>query len=219
LALQGDAIRDLFFRVGLGRDTGTGFPGESSGLLPHHARWQPIVQANFSFGYGLSLTAVQLAQAYSVIANNGIKRPVSLLRVDRRPDTEKVIDAAVAKQVKNMMRSVVEAAGTGTRAAIDAYSVAGKTGTTHKVGRDGYADDRYISLFAGFAPVDDPKVVAVVVIHEPSRGQYFGGEVAAPVFANLVERSLRLLQVLPRSREQIDAEQRFSANPTGDPIT
>ena len=190
LQLEGDAIRDLFFKVGLGQDTGTGFPGESPGLLPNHSSWQPIVQANFSFGYGLSSTALQLAQVYSVIANSGLRKPVSLLRLSEPPEGDNVIMPSAARQVATMLQRVVDPGGTGTRANIPAYQVAGKTGTIHKVGREGYADDRYVSLFVGFAPADNPRVVAVVVIHEPSNGQYFGGEVAAPVFANLVERQL-----------------------------
>ncbi|MEO0442870.1 MAG: penicillin-binding transpeptidase domain-containing protein [Pseudomonadota bacterium] len=206
LDLDGGAIRDVFFRVGLGQDTGTGFPGESVGLLPNHSRWQPIVQANLSFGYGVSLTTLQLAQAYSVIANRGQKKPVSLLRLNKRPNTDAVIATEIADQVVAMLQKVVQQGGTGTRANIDAYSVAGKTGTIHRVGHDGYAYDRYSSLFAGFAPVEHPRVVAVVIINEPSRGQYFGGEVAAPVFSKLVERSLRLLNIPPAVQSQGQGE-------------
>ncbi len=201
LDLEGDIIRDMFFRAGLGQDTGTGFPGEAAGTLPGYSKWQPIVQANFSFGYGLSLTTLQLAQAYSVIADNGKKKPVSLLRVNEQPDSVSVVDPNVAKQVATMLQKVVQPGGTGTRANMPAYPGAGKTGTIHKVGRGGYADDRYSSLFAGFAPADDPRLIAVIVVNEPSSGQYFGGEVAAPVFSALMERSLRLLQVPPRLEE------------------
>ena len=197
LSLPGDSIRDLFSRVGVGEASATGFPGEVSGLLPQYSRWQPIVQANFAFGYGLSVTPLQLARVYSVIANHGVKRPISLLRSPEPTAGTAVVETAIARQVAQMLESVVEPAGTGTRANIPAYQVAGKTGTIHKVGAGGYADDRYISLFAGFAPAEDPRVIAVVVIHEPGSGQYFGGEVAAPVFARLVERSLRLLRVPP----------------------
>ena len=197
LDLQGDAIRDLFFRTGLGQDTGTGFPGEASGLLPSYSQWQPIVQANFSFGYGMSLTALQLAQSYSVIANGGTRQPVSLLKVAGEPATTPVISTDIAKQVATMLQRVVQTGGTGTRAHTPSYQAAGKTGTIHKVGQAGYADDRYLSLFAGFAPADKPRLIAVVAINEPSRGQYFGGEVAAPVFSALVERGLRLLNVPP----------------------
>ncbi|MFT5420903.1 MAG: cell division protein FtsI (penicillin-binding protein 3) [Candidatus Endobugula sp.] len=197
LDLEASDIRDMFFRLGLGQSTGTGFPGESIGLLPNHARWQPIVQANFSFGYGLTLTALQLAQAYSVIADGGNKKPVSIVKLEGKPESESVVDEKVAAQVVSMLKTVVLPGGTAKRAHLDSYVVAGKTGTVHKVGKQGYADNRYTSLFAGFAPADDPRVIAVVVVNEPSRGKYYGGEVAAPVFARVVERSLQLLQVPP----------------------
>lgn len=201
LDLEGDVIRNMFFRLGLGQDTGTGFPGEAVGRLPDYASWQPIVQANFAFGYGLTLTPLQLAQAYSVIANQGVKKPVSLLKTQSPPTQTNVVKPLIAKSVASMLQSVVQTGGTGTNAALASFGAAGKTGTIHKVGRGGYEDERYLSLFAGFAPADDPKVVAVVLIDEPSRGQYFGGEVAAPVFSRLVESSLRLLQVQPERHE------------------
>jgi len=198
LDLEGDSIRDMFFRVGLGQDTGTGFPGEAVGRLPSHSKWQPIVQANYSFGYGVSVTALQLAQAYSVIADSGRKKPVSLLKVNQATHSDSVVQPRYANQVATMLQGVVKSGGTGTRANIPAYQAAGKTGTIHKVGSEGYAYDRYLSLFAGFAPAENPRLIAVVVINEPKSGQYFGGEVAAPVFSALVERGLRLLQVPPK---------------------
>lgn len=197
LDLDGDEIRDMFFRVGLGQGTGTGFPGEAVGVLPGYAKWQPIVQANFSFGYGISLTALQLAQAYSVIANSGEKTPVTLLKINNGVESTTVVEPRIANQVAQMLERVVQKGGTGTKAKIPAYYAAGKTGTIHKVGRNGYADDRYLSLFAGFAPANDPRIIAVVAINEPSAGQYFGGEVAAPVFSALMEHGLRIMQVTP----------------------
>ena len=197
LDLDGDVIRDMFFRVGLGQGTGTGFPGEAVGVLPGYTKWQPIVQANFSFGYGVSLTSLQLAQAYSVIASGGEKIPVSLLKLNAGVEATTVVKPMIAHQVGAMLERVIQKGGTGTRAEIPAYYAAGKTGTIHKVGRGGYADDRYLSLFAGYAPANNPRIIAVVAINEPSAGQYFGGEVAAPVFSALMEHSLRILQVIP----------------------
>jgi cell division protein FtsI (penicillin-binding protein 3) len=208
LDLEPADIRDLYFRLGLGQSTGTGFPGESIGILPNHAKWQPIVQANFSFGYGLALTTLQLAQAYSVIADDGLKKPVSILKLDRAPSATEVVDKKIANQVVEMLKTVVLPGGTARRANVDNYVVAGKTGTIHKVGKGGYADNRYASLFAGFAPADDPRVIAVVVVNEPSRGQYYGGEVAAPVFATVVERSLQLLQVAPNAEKMLQAQKK-----------
>jgi cell division protein FtsI (penicillin-binding protein 3) len=212
LDLEPTDIRDLFFRLGLGQSTGTGFPGESVGILPNHTKWQPIVQANFSFGYGLALTTLQLAQAYSVIADNGLKKPVSILKLDGAPSSKEVVDKKIANQVVEMLKTVVLPGGTAKRANVENYVVAGKTGTVHRVGKGGYADNRYTSLFAGFAPANDPEIIAVVVVNEPSRGQYYGGEVAAPVFASVVERSLQLLQVPP------DAEKMQQAQKTRDVI-
>lgn len=205
LDLDANDIRDMYFRLGLGQSTGTGFPGEALGLLPNYARWQPIVQANFSFGYGLTLTALQLAQAYSVIADGGVKKPVSILKLDQAPVLTPVVDAKFTQQVVEMLKTVVKPGGTAKRANLENYTAAGKTGTIHKVGKNGYADNRYTSLFAGFAPADDPKLIAVVVVHEPSRGKYYGGEVAAPVFTKVVERSLQLLQVPPNTLPQRQA--------------
>ncbi|MGS2717734.1 peptidoglycan D,D-transpeptidase FtsI family protein [Eionea flava] len=209
LDLEATDIRDLYFRLGLGQTTGTGFPGESVGILPNHSKWQPIVQANFSFGYGLTLNALQLAQAYSVIADNGNKKPVSLLKIDQAPSIESVVDKKIANQMVDMLKTVVLPGGTAKRANLDSYVVAGKTGTIHKVGKSGYSDNRYTSLFAGFAPADDPKIVAVVVVNEPSRGQYYGGEVAAPVFATVVERGLQLLQVPPDDIKMQQAQKKY----------
>ncbi|MGH1439243.1 MAG: peptidoglycan D,D-transpeptidase FtsI family protein [Cellvibrionaceae bacterium] len=219
LDLEGDSIRDMFFRAGLGQDTGTGFPGEATGQLPSHSKWQPIVQANFSFGYGLSLTALQLAQAYSVIADSGRKKPVSLLKVNQAPKSEVVVQARYANQVAAMLTRVVQAGGTGTRANISAYQAAGKTGTIHKVGKSGYADDRYLSLFAGFAPAENPRLIAVVVVNEPKSGQYFGGEVAAPVFSALMERGLRLMQVPPDAKQLVQKKERSSTSKVPEPLT
>ena len=198
LDLPIDSIRDMFYRLGLGQGTGVGFPGESVGVLPIRNRWTPIQQANFAFGYGMSVTALQLAQAYSVVANHGVKKPVSLLRTEEAPIEDRVIDAKVSAQLVAMLKTVLGSEGTARQAQIETYPAAGKTGTIHKVGKHGYADDRYRSVFAGMAPADNPRVVAVVVVEEPSGGKYFGGEVAAPVFAKVAEGALRLMHVPPK---------------------
>ena len=201
LDLEGGAIREMFYRLGIGQSTGTGFPGEAVGILPNYSHWQPIVQANFSFGYGITLTNLQLAQAYSVIANQGIKRPVSILK-QHQPTAEQVIAKKTAKQAIDMLKTVTQPGGTAAIANLQGYQVAGKTGTIHKVGTSGYEDDRYLSLFVGFAPADNARIIAAVVINEPSNGKYFGGEVAAPVFARVVDNALRLLQIPPSNAEQ-----------------
>ena len=199
LSLEPQKIRDMYFRLGLGQATGTGFPGESNGVLPNYTRWHPIVHASYAFGYGLSLTPLQLAQAYSVIAANGERKPVSLLRLDVKPDLESVVNKRYTDQVMTMLRTVIQKGGTATRARLASYPVAGKTGTVHKVksGERGYQDSAYMALFAGIAPSNDPKIVTVVMINEPGDVRYHGGDVAAPIFAKVAEGVLRLLRVPP----------------------
>ncbi|WP_236249153.1 peptidoglycan D,D-transpeptidase FtsI family protein [Teredinibacter purpureus] len=192
-------IRELFFRAGMGQSTGMGFPGESVGVLPTRDRWLPIETATLAFGYGLNVNAVQLAQAYAMIADKGNFKHASLLRSDDQHVESQVVSKSVAQSVIEMLKTVPRAGGTATRAQIDAYPVAGKTGTSHKIGVDGYAEDRHFALFAGFSPADNPEVVAVIVINEPTDGKYFGGEAAAPVFASIVEGALKILRVPPQA--------------------
>lgn len=201
LSLPGDDIRDLFHQVGFGQVTGSGFPGESAGVLPKYRRWAPIVQATMAFGHGMSVTSLQLAQAYAVFANKGVKKPVSLVKldetaIDSRP-AEQVMSAKVARQIVTMMESVTESGGTATRAKVAAYRISGKTGTAHKPEKGGYAEDRYIAVFAGMAPATNPRFVTVVMIDEPSGKKYYGGEVAAPVFSEVMATALRLYSVPP----------------------
>jgi cell division protein FtsI (penicillin-binding protein 3) len=198
LDMELETIRDIYFRVGLGQGTAIGFPGERIGVLPNKSRWTRIERANFAFGYGMSVTPLQLAQAYAVIANHGLRKPVSLLRNDVPVSGERVVSARVSRQIIDMLKTVVLPGGTGKQAQIASYPVAGKTGTAHKVSADGYADDQYISIFAGMAPADDPRVVAVVVVDDPKNGKYYGGEVAAPVFSRVAESALRLMNVPPQ---------------------
>ncbi len=216
LSMEPDFIRDMFQRVGLGEILGTGFPGEGAGVLPARRRWAPIEHVNMAFGYGVSLTAMQLAQAYTVIANEGARKPISLLRVDNEPEARQVVKASVVRDVKNMLETVTGPKGTARNAVIPAYSVAGKTGTVHKVGAKGYSEDRYISLFAGFAPVDNPRIVTVVVVNEPTRGGYYGGEVAAPVFARIAAGAMRLLDVPPEPVQKRTAQRNSSRKSSTD---
>ncbi|GAA5317779.1 MAG: peptidoglycan D,D-transpeptidase FtsI [Candidatus Pelagadaptatus aseana] len=198
LDLELDTIRDIYFRMGLGQGTAIGFPGERIGVLPNKSRWTRIERANFAFGYGMSVTPLQLAQAYAVIANHGMRKPVSLLRHDEPVPGERVVSARVSRQIIDMLKTVVLPGGTGKQAQIASYPVAGKTGTAHKVTAEGYADDQYISIFAGMAPAEAPRVVAVVVVDDPKSGKYYGGEVAAPVFSRVAESALRLMNVPPQ---------------------
>lgn len=188
----------FFGRFGLGEDTGLDFPGESQGVLPWRTQWRDIEQATLSYGYGLSVTVLQLARAYAVLANEGVRVPVTLRKRETRPAGEQVLDRGVANQVVTMLRSVVSREGTARRAMVPGYEVAGKTGTVHKVTENGYADDRYIALFAGMAPAEDPRYVTVVLVDDPRGEDYFGGLVAAPAFSRIMEGVLRTLEVAPR---------------------
>jgi cell division protein FtsI (penicillin-binding protein 3) len=205
LDLDEQAVWEVFSRFGLGASTGSGFPGERAGLLPNRPRWRPIERVNFAFGYGLAVTPLQLAQAYSVLASGGVFRTASLLRLEQSSAGEQVISKPIAAQLINMLETVTHKGGTATRATIDAYTVAGKTGTVHKVGvKGGYADSRYLALFAGIAPASNPRIVTVVMIDEPHLDKYHGGESAAPIFANVVADALRILNVKPDKIESAE---------------
>ncbi len=202
LELDPDATRDLYERVGFGEPVGSGFPGETLGNLPGYRKWDPVTQATFAFGYGLSVSSLQMARAYAVLANDGMRQEISLLAIDEAPEPVSVANAELVKDVRRMLREATGVSGTGKRAMIDGYSVGGKTGTLHKVkSSGGYDENRYMSAFAGLSPVDNPRLVTVVVIDEPRDGDYFGGLVAAPVFSEVTGNALRLLQVTP---DQLD---------------
>lgn len=196
LSLPPRKLLDLLQRVGFGQSTQSNFPGEAVGVLPIRLEGRPFVLATLSFGYGISVTPLQLAQAYAVLASSGILRPISFVKVDAAEVAGKqVISEKIAAQVLAMLQMVVES-GTGKRAQVAGYQIGGKTGTAHVAIPHGYAADKYWSLFAGIAPLTDPQLVAVVVIKN-AHGQYRGGLVAAPVFSNVINRSLRALNVLP----------------------
>ena len=203
LALDPESTRDLFQRVGFGEVMGTGFPGETLGSLPAYRKWHPVTQATFAFGYGLSVSSLQLARAYAVLANDGIRKEISMVALNSEPEGLRVINAATTKEVRHMLRAASSHKGTGRRAMIDGYSVGGKTGTLHKVKVDGgYDDNRYMSVFAGLSPISSPRLATVVVIDEPRQGDYFGGLVAAPVFSEITGNALRLMQVTPDETDQ-----------------
>lgn len=197
LAMEDQSLVSLFSQLRLGQDTGSGFPGERGGLLPHRDKWRPIEIATLSYGYGLSVTPLQLAQAYTVFANGGALQPVSLLHLTEPPPRVPVINPHTAHTVAGMLEKVIEKGGTGTRAQVPFYRVAGKTGTAHKLSEAGYQRDKYMAVFAGLAPVSDPRIVAVILIDEPASGEYYGGEVAAPVFSRVIAGALRLLNIAP----------------------
>jgi len=199
LSLEARTLWETFSRFGLGRSTGSGFPGEVGGRLPMPNRWGPVEHATIAFGYGVSVTPLQLARAYAAIANGGELPNIRFRASADTPQTEPIRATGThsADRIRSMLESVVSAEGTGGRAAVSGYRVAGKTGTAHKVSAGGYAEDRYRALFAGFAPVSDPCIAAVVVLDEPQGEEYYGGQVAAPVFARVVSGALRLLNIHP----------------------
>ncbi len=197
MSLQPEQLWQTMTQLGLGSLTASGFPGESAGLLTHYDHWQPISQATLAYGYGVSITPMQLTQAYAALGSDGRRHPISLIALEQAGSGEQVLAAATAIAVRRMLEEVVRPGGTGTKAAVTGYRVAGKTGTAWKFAAGGYSEDEYISIFAGLAPASDPRLATVVVIDEPGGELYYGSDVAAPVFANVMAESLRLLAVSP----------------------
>jgi len=197
LAIKPEIIWKLHSKIGFGETSSSGFPGEASGLLRHSKKWRKIERATLAFGYGMSVTALQLARAYSVLANDGKLQDVSFIRQDKIQNTKQIIKPRIARQVRKMLQQVVLEGGTGMKASIPGYKVAGKTGTAKKAIRGGYSDDRYTAVFAGMVPATQPRLVMVVVIDEPSNGVYYSGEVAAPVFSKVMSSVLPLMDVAP----------------------
>ncbi|AVE07239.1 cell division protein [Pseudomonas palleroniana] len=210
--IGGETIYHLAQKIGLGQPTGLDFPGERVGNLPNYRDWKKAETATLSYGYGLSVTAIQLAHAFSVLANNGRMVPLSLIHVDEAPKATQVIPEKVAKTMQGMLQQVIEAPRGVFRAQVPAYHVAGKSGTARKtsVGTKGYAENSYRSLFAGFGPMSDPRYAIVVVIDEPSKAGYFGGLVSAPVFSKVMSGTLRLMNITP---DNLPPTQQANAGP------
>lgn len=218
LSLDPAQVWGVLSRVGFGMQSGSGFPGESNGTLPYYTHWQEIDRATISFGYGLSVTALQLARAYAAIAGDGYLRPTSYLRVDNQADvdaqSQQIFSPEIVKQVRQMLEKVVSNEGTGKAAHIPGYQVAGKTGTVKKSGVGGYLDDQYIALFAGVAPASRPRLAMVVVINNPQDGEYYGGLVSAPVFKNVMAGALRLLNIAPDDLPSIGTHMAYLEDPS-----
>ena len=205
MSLQPDQLWGTMTRFGLGSMTASGFPGESAGLLTHYNHWQKISQATLAYGYGVSVTPLQLAQAYAALGNDGVLQQVSLVALDEAAASERIVSSDTATAVLRMMEEVVNPGGTGTKAAVQGYRVAGKTGTAWKFAAGGYSEDKYLSIFAGMAPASDPKLAAVVIIDEPGGDLYYGSDVAAPVFSEVMAESLRLMAIPPDALPARDA--------------
>ena len=197
LGLAPEAMWTMFQRVGFGAPPRLGFPGEASGRLRPFKTWRPIEQATMSYGYGISVSLTQLARAYTMFARDGDLVPLSLTRLDAPPASQPVISGETARAVRAMLEMAVQPGGTAPRAQIMGYRVAGKTGTARKQEGGTYNHNKYIGYFVGFAPVSRPRLIIAVMIDEPSAGKYYGGEVAAPVFATVMSGALRSLGVPP----------------------
>jgi cell division protein FtsI (penicillin-binding protein 3) len=209
LSMPPEKLWRLYRELGIGQLTGIGFPGEQSGSMSHFSSWSDFEYATHSFGYGVSMTALQLAQAYAVLAADGVRRPLSLVRLDEPPaHQQRILSAKTCRMVRAMLELAVDRKGTGSRAAVPNYRVAGKTGTARKVIGGRYAVGRYRSLFAGMAPASRPRLVMVVVVDDPRGKHYYGGVVAAPVFSAVMTGALRLLNVPP---DDVAPESNFDA--------
>lgn len=195
LSMQPEVMWDMFDSLGFGSQLKLGFPGEVSGRLRPWAKWQPIEQATMSYGHGISVTLIQLAHSYMAFARDGDLVPLSLTRMDSpAPAGKSVFSAQTAKEVRSMLELVVQPGGTAPKAAVPGYRVAGKTGTAHKLEGGAYAN-KYVASFVGLAPASDPRLIIAVMVDEPSNGIYYGGDVAAPVFAQVMGGALRTLGV------------------------
>lgn len=197
MQMQPHEMWEMFSQIGLGQKPQIPFPGVVSGRLRAYKTWRPIEQATMSYGYGLSTSLFQLARAYSVFARDGELVPVTLLKGGEKASGVKVMEARHAHEVLNMLHMVTGSGGTAPKAQTMGYSVGGKTGTAHKQEGKGYADKKYRGFFVGIAPIDNPRIVVAVMIDEPTNGKYFGGDVAAPVFADTVQQTLRMMGVQP----------------------
>jgi cell division protein FtsI (penicillin-binding protein 3) len=197
LNLPAETIWNKYQEYGLGRAPELTFPGVAAGRVRPFARWRPIEQATMAYGYGLSASLLQIAQAYTAFARDGEVIPVSMFKQDAPPPGLRVFKPQTAQQVRKMLQMAAGPGGTGPLAQTIGYSVGGKSGTAHKQEGRGYASNKYRSWFVGLAPVDKPRVIVGVMVDEPSNGQYFGGAVAAPVFSQVVQHTLRLKNVEP----------------------
>ena len=197
LALNKNALWQMLTRAGFGSTTKLGLPGESPGVVHPPSSWGPIEQATLSFGYGISVTTLQLAHAYGGLANDGVTVPLTLLRRDQPVEGVRTMSDKTAHQVRAMLERAVGRDGTGGAAQVYHYRVAGKTGTVHKLAGAGYAENNYLALFAGFAPASDPRLVMVIMVDDPTGDAYFGSQIAAPVFGKVMSGALRLLNIMP----------------------
>jgi len=196
LSVPKEYLLDMYYNVGLMSGSGANLLGETNGIFNERPRWSDFDIATLSFGYGISVTALQLARMYSIIGDGGMKRPLSIVKSDQPVESERVISEQVSRQVLHMLESVLQEGGTARKATVPGYRVAGKTGTTRKAIANGYGEE-YVNIFAGVAPVSDPQLAVVILINEPKGDMYYAGDTAAPVFAKVMAGSLQMLNVAP----------------------
>jgi cell division protein FtsI (penicillin-binding protein 3) len=214
LSIDKSRIWNTLTGLGFGQVTAAGFPGESAGLLSHYSHWRDIGVATLAYGYGLSVTPLQLAQAYATLGAYGERRPLTFQRVDGPVQTTRVLEPQVCRDVIHMLERVVSTDGTGIRASVAGYRVAGKTGTAWKSTAGGYSTNKYMAVFGGVVPATNPRLAAVVVIDEPGGTKFYGGDVAAPVFSAVVGGALRLLAVPPDDLSNVPSATLVQAVPT-----
>ena len=214
LSLKPEQIWNTLTGLGLGQVTGSNFPGESAGMLSHFSHWREIGIATLSHGYGLSVTPLQLVHAYATIGAGGIRRPITFERATGPVAGERVMDAKVAQSLVQLMEHVVAAGGTGTRAAVVGFRVAGKTGTAWKSYAGGYSTDHYMAVFAGLVPATHPKLATVIVIDDPGGSLFYAADVAAPVFSNVMSGALRLMDIPPDDLQSVPATHLVQVNDT-----
>lgn len=196
--LGAENIWQFYTKAGIGQANLIGFPGEAIGQMPYPEQLDSLRLATVAYGYGLAMSPLQLANAYTNFTQEGCHKPLKIvMSASDETACEPVMSKEVARQVLDMLQTVISAKGTGSRAQVSGYTAGGKTGTAHRVGRGGYEDDSYTAVFAGIAPIGNPDLVLVVVIDDPKGKEYYGGEVAAPVFSRIMEQALRLRQVAP----------------------
>lgn len=193
----------VYKKLGFGAATYAGFPGEVSGSLLDFNRWHDFEQATLAYGYGVSMSILQLARAYTALADDGMLHTTSILKRDNDNDAKRVFSVKTARKVRAMLERTLEKDGTAYRARVDGYRVAGKTGTVKKAVAGGYADDRYLAVFIGLAPASDPRFIVAVVVNEPTAGHYYGGRVAAPVFAKVMAGALRIYGIAPDQEDTV----------------
>jgi cell division protein FtsI (penicillin-binding protein 3) len=213
LGLDKAAIWETLNALGFGQVSPSGFPGESAGLLSHYSHWHDVTVATIAHGYGISVTPLQLAQAYATVGAFGIRRPVTFRRQEGVTAGDRVLDPEVCRELIHLLESVVTPGGTAVRAAIRGYRVSGKTGTAWKSTAGGYSTDKYMAVFAGLVPAGAPRLAAVVVLDEPSAGKHQGGDVAAPVFSAVMAGALRLLAVPPDDLSNVPSATLVQAMP------